>query len=88
MKKKVQTAFRLYPETFERLDSLVESPPAWLSSIMPGPVQDRTDVVERLVFLAVKHTAFGMAAVAGPAQEGKSARTPAPAQKPKKQRKS
>ena len=62
MQKKIPTAFRLYQESLDQLDALVESPPAWLSSIMPGPIQDRTEVLERLIFLACKHHPFGMPA--------------------------
>ena len=62
MKTKVQTAFRLYQETLDQLDTMVESPPEWLLTIAPGPVKDRTDAVERLIFLAAKHHSFGQPA--------------------------
>jgi len=60
MQDKYQTAFRLHIKTINRLDALVKSPPGWLENCAPGPVKDRTDVVERLVFLAEKHSSFGM----------------------------
>lgn len=60
MSEKFLTAFRLFDKTVKRLDKLVASPPAWLDGCAPGPVKDRTDVVERLIFLAEKHHAFGL----------------------------
>lgn len=62
MHDKVQTAFRLHLKTIQRLDALVKSPPAWLDACAVGPIQNRTDVVERLVFLAEKHSTFGLPA--------------------------
>lgn len=60
MVKKVPVAFRFYEDTLDRLDKLVASPPGWLATVMPGPVQDKTDVIERLVFLAERHSSFGL----------------------------
>lgn len=62
MAAKVPTAMRLYQDTLDRLDKLVANPPAWLTSMTFGPVQDRTDVVERLIFLAERHSGFGLPA--------------------------
>lgn len=52
MEHKVQTSFRVYRETLARLDALLASPPAWLNAAGIGPVNDRTEILERLVFLA------------------------------------
>jgi hypothetical protein len=60
MADKLATAFRLHLDTVQRLDDLVDNPPAWLNAVAPGPVENRTEVIERLVFLAVKHSHFGM----------------------------
>lgn len=59
MTDKVQTAFKLHLKTVNDLDALADAPPAWLNDCAPGPVRNRTDVVERLVFLAIKHRWFG-----------------------------
>lgn len=66
MADKLATAFRLHMDTVQRLDQLVDSPPAWLESCAPGPVENRTEVIERLVFLAVKHATFGLPSDAHP----------------------
>lgn len=60
MQDKVATNFRLHLRTMNRLDKLVEKPPAWLDGCLPNPVKDRTDVIERLIFLAEKHASFGL----------------------------
>lgn len=60
MADKLATAFRLHLDTVKGLDALVESPPEWLEGCAPGPVENRTEVIERLVFLAVRHRHFGM----------------------------
>ena len=60
MQDKIATNFRLHVKSMTRLDALVKAPPAWLDACAPGPVKDRTDVIERLLFLAEKHTTFGM----------------------------
>lgn len=60
MADKLATAFRLHLDTVKGLDDLVESPPEWLESCAPGPVENRTEVIERLVFLAVRHRHFGL----------------------------
>lgn len=57
---KVQTSFRLFEATMQRLDRLVADPPDWLASIMPGPPADRTDVVERLIFIAEQQRRAGL----------------------------
>lgn len=59
MADKVQTAFKLHLKTVNDLDALADAPPEWLNECAPGPVRNRTDVVERLVFLAIKHRWFG-----------------------------
>lgn len=53
MKKKVQTAFRLFQQAIDDLDALIAVQPDWLTDVAPGPMQDRTDVVERLIFSAM-----------------------------------
>jgi len=59
MVKKVATAFRLYQDSIDQLDQLVNSPPDWLKQCAPGLIQDRTEVVERLIFLACRQQPFG-----------------------------
>jgi hypothetical protein len=52
MATKMQTNFRLFESSIADLDRLVSNPPPWLTACAPGPVKDRTEVVERLIFLA------------------------------------
>lgn len=70
MADKVQTAFRLHLKTVNDLDALADAPPGWLEECAPGPIQNRTDVVERLVFLAVKHRWFGAVPSDHPQESG------------------